>query len=298
MPKKVSIGAINITMHPHSPLDYVKLFKDARKMECFSKMSKDKAGLIAKVNYQDKSKGKTSPITGDLYRFSHIDTNGNWFNTLTNQHAEEDELDAVNIPEHLKPNSSRFSYLFFPESHVLFYESYYDGHTLGSQSALKLIEGVLNDERLVKKYGVVDVTIIPCKENLSEALSIPSMNKLTMLIKRPNPDGLKKAEQKVLNRFNAQNIAKYKHELVAVPGISLEPDEDTKTLANIAAKNGSVGVIGRDQQDHPIEYKTENHPWTIAEYYNPKIETAYNTFSNAVFKARQYIESWVEDKDG
>lgn len=297
MKKKIGIGAINITMHPHSPKTYVKLFKDAQKMKCFSKMAKDKAGLIASANYHDKEKGKTSAIRGDLYRFSHIDTEGNWFNTLTNQHAEDGELDEVNIPEHLKPNSSRFSYLFFPESHVLFYESYYDSHSLGSHSALKLIEGVFNDERLVKKYGVVDVTVIPCKESLSEALSIASINKLTMLIKRPNPDNHKEAEQKVLKRLNTQNIAKYKHEIVSVPGMGLDLDKDSKTLAEIAARNGTVEVKGRDREDHPIEYKTKDHPWEHAEYYDPNVETAYNTFASCAFNKKNEVESWVTEKD-
>ncbi|NMG04926.1 DUF4747 family protein [Azoarcus taiwanensis] len=161
--KKVGIGAVNITMHPHSPDLYAQLIKDAKKLKCFSRLSKDKAGLIASVYYHDKSKGRSSPLTGDLYRFSDIDLEGNWFNTQTNQHAEENDLKGVSIPEHLKPNSSRFSYIFFPETHVLFYESYYDGHSLSNRSVLKLIEGSLNDPRLVQKYGVVDVTVIPSR---------------------------------------------------------------------------------------------------------------------------------------
>ncbi len=295
--KKVSIGAVNITMHPHSPLHYAQLFREAKKLRCVSRMAKDKAGLIASTHYYDKSKGKTSAITGDLYRFSQIDLEGSWFNTETNQHAEDDELEGVNIPEHLKPNSSRFSYLFFPESHILFYESYYDGHSLGTQSVLKLIEGVLNNPVLMDKYGIIDVTVIPSKEGLSKALSIPRMDKLTMLVKRPNPDNHDNAERKVLKRLNAQNISKYKHEMVSIPGSSITPDEDTKTLAKVAARNGSVEVKGRDAQDHPVEYKTQNHPWKTNEYYDPNVETAHDTFANAVFVAKDEIEGWIKDNE-
>lgn len=295
--KKVGIGAVNITMHPHSPEDYVQLFKDAKNLKCFARMSKDKAGLIASVNYHDKSKGKTSALRGDLYRFSNIDIEGSWFNTQTNQHAEETELNSVVIPEHLKPNSSRFSYIFFPESHVLFYESYYDGHSLGSRSVLKLIEGALNDPRLVNKYGVIDVTVIPSREKLSMALSISRMDKLTMLIKRPNPDNHKNAERRVLQRLNSQNVAKYRHELVSIPGTSITPDPDTKTLAHVAARNGLVEVKGRDQTDHPVEYTTEDHPWKHSEYYDPGVETAYNTFANSVFQFKEEVEGWIEDDE-
>jgi len=295
--KKVSIGALNITMHPHSPQHYVQLFKDAKIMKCFARLSKDKAGLIATANYLDKSKGKTSALTGDLYRFNDIDLQGNWFNTQTGQHAEEEDLERVSIPEHLKPNSSRFQYLFFPESHVLFYESYYDGHTLGHRNAKKLVEGALNDPRLVEKYGNIDVTIIPSREELSKAMEIPRMDRLTMLIKRPNPDNHKKAERKVLERLNAQNVSEYQSELTSIPGSSIEPDPETKALSEIAARNGTVQVKGRDSKGHPVQYNTVDHPWSHSEYYDPEVETAYNTFENTVIHVREDVEHWINRED-
>jgi hypothetical protein len=293
--KKVSLAAVNITIHPHTLLKYVQLFKDAKRLKCFSRIAKDRAGLIASVGYIDRTKGETSPITGDLYRFTQLDLNGNWFNTDTNQHAEEGELDAVSIPDNLKPNSSRFSYIFFPESHILFYESYYDGHKIGHESALKLIHGVLNSEKLIDQYGTVDVTTIPSKEALTKALAIARMDKLTFLIKRPNPDTNEKSEREVLRRLNAQNVAVYKHEMRSISGQSIEPDTDTKKLANIAAKNGMVEVKGRDKVGHPVEYKTQNHPWSHSEYYDPKIGTAFYTFSNTVFNVRNEVENWTGD---
>lgn len=284
-------------MHPHSPQLYVQLFKDAYKLKSISRISKDKAGLFGSVSHYDEAKRTSSPLTGDLYRFSVINLEGDWFNIQTNQNAEENELVGIKIPEHLKPNSSRFSYLFFPESHVLFYESYYDGHSLGNHSVLKLIEGILNKAELNEKYGIVDVTVIPSKEKLSEALNIARMDKLVMEIKRPNPDDLKKAERKVFERLDSQSIAKYSQELVAIPGTSISPDSETKTLAHIAAKNGSVAVKGRDLSDHPVEYTTVNHPWEHTEYYDPKIENAYNTFTNTVFQFREEVENWIKDDE-
>ncbi|NMG04927.1 DUF4747 family protein [Azoarcus taiwanensis] len=123
------------------------------------------------------------------------------------------------------------------------------------------------------------------------------MDKLTILIKRPNPDSHKKAERKVLERLNAQNIAKYQHELTSIPGASIAPDPDTRTLAQVAARNGLVHVKGRDNTDHPVEYNTVDHPWQHSEYYDPSVETAYNTFANAVFAVREDVESWIVEED-
>ncbi len=284
--KKVSVGAINITMQPHKPESYVKLFQDAKRFRCLSRISKDKSGIIASAMYLNKDKGKTSPLTGDIYRFTDIDLKGSWFNFETNEHAKDNELDSVNIPENLKPNSSRFSYIFFPESHILFYESYYDGHSLGNKSALKLIEGVLNNEKLVEKYGVIDVTVIPSKEKLKEAMSIYDMNKLTMLVKRPNPDDHSSAEEEVLKRLASQNVKEYRHQLIAVSGESIKPDNETTILTLVASNNGYVTVNGKNEDGIPVEYKTTDHPWTDVDYYDPDIQTGFGAFSSKILRLR------------
>jgi hypothetical protein len=290
--KKVQLGAINLTMHPHKPEMYAKLFRQAQKLKCASRIAGDKAGLIASANYINKDDGPSSAMTGDLFRYTNIDLKGDWYNTLTNELAKEDDLAGVSVPEHLKPNSSRFSYIFFPDTHTLFYESYYDGHTLGPTSAQKLISGVFEDPRIQDKYGVIDVTVIPAKEELEKALAIFQLEKLEMTVTRPNPDNHQKAEQRVLRRLNAQNIAKYQHQMSSIPGQSIKPDKDTTTLAKIAAKNGNVTAKGKDQQNHPVNFQTEDHPWVLTDYYDPELESAYETFKNAALDSHAELADW------
>ena len=70
--KKIEMGAINITIHPHSPRKYVELFKKVKKLKSIQHIHSDKYGLLTTVMYLDKEEGEASPLTGDLYRFTNI----------------------------------------------------------------------------------------------------------------------------------------------------------------------------------------------------------------------------------
>ena len=245
--KKVEIGAVNITMHPHSPEKYIQLLRHVSKQKLTSRINQNTAGLIAGVRYYERSKWNSQVVTGDLYRFGNIDWTSEWFNTKTSQTAEEDDLKGVKIPNHLKPNASRFSYLFFSQSHLLFYESYYDGNSIGHTTVQKLLRGIFDHESVLEKYGEIDVTTMPSREKLNQALKIDRMDRLFMSINRPNPDDLSAAERRVMRRLQAQNVKRHEHELIAIPGTGIEPDETTKELAKIASRNGVVTVKGKDR---------------------------------------------------
>jgi hypothetical protein len=275
--RKIEIGALNITTHPHSPKKYLELFKRTRRLRLIKKIRSDKWGMLTSVNYLNKDKyGKLGPIYGDIYRFTQIDTDGTWFNTQTIDKAEDDDLASISIPQHLKPNSSRFSYIFFPESHIMFYEQYYDGHTFGHSNAATLIDRLFNDQKLEADFGKVDVISIPCMDELEKALGMEKLERLDMKIRRPNPDDQSDAEKEVLKRMNALQVEEQKQEYKAIPGHSIEPDKTLKILAKIAAKFGHVHAKGKDQQSRPVEYTTSKHPWKDKLYYDPVIENAFD----------------------
>ncbi|GAB2190053.1 hypothetical protein MAH1_16610 [Sessilibacter sp. MAH1] len=216
--KKIEIGALNITMHPHSPKKYLELFKKAKNLRLIKKIRSDKLGMITSVSYLDRNKfGDLGPIYGDIYRFTQIQIDGDWFNTKTSDKAEDDDLVDISIPEHLKPNSSRFSYIFFPESHILFYEQYYDGHTFGHTNAVALIERLFNAPELFDDYGKVDVVSMPCKDELEKALGMETLERLDLEIRRPNPDDQSEAEKEVLRRMNALKVEEQKQEYNTKP---------------------------------------------------------------------------------
>lgn len=287
--KKLIIGAINITIQPHTPEKYLSLFKDVFKLQFKVPIAGDQYGMLTRLFKLERDQEEPGPITGDIFKFTNIDKNARWVNLETNDFATDDDKVGVTIPDNLKPNSSRFSYIFFPKQHLFFYEGYYDGNSLGASTAEKFVERLFSHELIVKKYGKVEVTHIPDIDNLSDALKIPVKERIEMVIKIPNPDGLANAEKRVLKRMMARNVGKFEEKHIAIKGQSIEMDKELETTAHIAAKNGSLLIKGKDQQSKSIEYSTVKHPFRLPSYYDPDVESAFELFARVANSMKNSI---------
>ena len=175
-------------------------------------------------------------MIGDIFKFTKINKDDNWFNITTNEFASEDELEKVNIPEHLKPNSSRFSFIFYPKEHLFFYESFYDGNNLGPSNIIKFLERLFSQKTILDKYGHVDLTIVPEADKLSEALKMKVKERLDLIVKRPNPDDQADAERKVLERMKKRNVAHYEESFRSVAGQSIIIDEELRIMSKISSQ--------------------------------------------------------------
>ena len=165
----------------------------------------------------------------------------------------------------------------------MFYECYYDGHTLGPSNAVTLMDKLFNDAQLADEFGKVEVTHIPCIDELSKALGMHRLESLELLISRPNPDDQSDAERRVLRRMNEMHVVEQTQQYKAIPGRSIKIDQDLKVLANIAAKNGEVTAKGKDDLSKPQIYATSRHPWKDKFYYNSSVDSPFDLF---VMKAK------------
>lgn len=270
--KKIIVGAINITMQPHSPEMYVKLFKLAHKLRKIVKLNKTTGGLLAGLAEYRFGDEKIKPIIGDIWRFTQINMDDPWVNIETNDIASDDELNSIVIPAHLRPNGSRFSYFFYPDKHIVFYESYYDKHSLAASVAEKFFRELFSLEEIVDKFGEVEVTHFPDIKGLEDALNIPFKKRVEAIFTRPNPDTFAKEEAVVLNRMKKKNVRRIEQTYISEKDKSINVDEELRIIAKIAAKNGSLTIKGRDFADKPVEYSTTSVPFMAKEYYEPKEE--------------------------
>ena len=290
--KKLVIGAINITIQPHTPEMYLKLFRDVYKLQTSIKVSGDQYALMAGINKLDRDQIEPGPITGDFYRFTSIDSDSPWFDMTTGDFADDSLMDDLNIPENLKPNGARFSYIFYPKEHLLFYEGYYEGKTFGPMNAERFVRKLLNQPSIEAKYGKVDVTHIPSKDELNDALQMPIKERIELVITRPNADTLSKTQKKVMDRMNARNVETYEESYKAIQGASILIDTDLVTMAKIAASNGTVFIKGKDLNSKPIEFSTTDHPLTKKKYFNPKVQDAFSVLSELSSTLKDEIIEW------
>jgi len=294
--KKMVVGALNITMHPHSPQKYVDLFRAASRNKTPVKIYGDQSGLLVGAGKLDeslfsKSKSKTSlnPISGDIFKFADIDLDSEWFNTETNKFASDGELKDLSLPENLKPNSSRFSYIFYPNNHILVYEGYYNGKSLAPQNAVRFFENLLNAAPLQRKFGKIDVTHEPETDALDQALNMKHKDRITMVINRPNADHLAEAERDFLKQLTELNAEKQEISYKAASQDGLKLTKSVETIARVAARNGEVSVRGKDGSNKPQEFSTKNHPLIETEYYNPDASIPFSIFSSIAERIKDEI---------
>jgi len=272
--KKIRIVSLNITIQPHSPEMYIELLRMAFKLKLPVKLRGSDYGMIGSFKYNKESE----TITGDIYKFLSIDLSKPWFNSEKLKKAEDEDLEELNIPAKLKPNLETFAYIFYPQGHHLFVETYNDGNTLGPMQVKRLIEKLLSSPEIVSKFGEVDVTIEPMAESLEQIFNIPSLSRLTIRVNRPNPDDLDELEEEVFQRMDEEHVSKEEHVLTGIRGQSIEPSESTRRLARVAASNGYVKGRGRGADDSVIEISTIKHPFIAETTYDADVQSSSSAF--------------------
>ena len=118
----LSIGVLNIAMHaPHTARHYIDLFIQAYRNQIQAKGRGDQYVLIGALDFVEKGHPERG-LTGELYRYSQLDSKEPWFNINNREEASEDERKQIRIPDYLKPHFSRFPFVFFPKGHRLYIE--------------------------------------------------------------------------------------------------------------------------------------------------------------------------------
>ncbi|MCG8093629.1 MAG: DUF4747 family protein [Candidatus Thiodiazotropha endolucinida] len=266
--QRLSLAAINITIHPHTSMRYVELIKHAAKTKEIVKIRGTSHGLLNGA-YNIKRGKPEEGIEGEVSKFTQIDVNSRWLNTDTSKEAVDDDVKKVIIPENLKPNYEHFNYIFYPRKHLFVFQTYSSGgKQLSPNFMLKFLDSLFSLEKIKERFNTVDLTIVPDKDSLNKIWKIPRLEKLVMTIKRPNPDDFDDEEKEYLEEMNSQNTREIKLEHSSISGRSITPNERTKILARIAANNGVVSAKGKDQLNKPIEESTKAHPRVINRYYD------------------------------
>jgi hypothetical protein len=294
-PRKLVVGAINITMHPHTPDLYVKLLKSASRNETSVQLRHDLFGRIAHVKERTDNYNKDEKIIeGDLYKYVDIDLKGNWYDIDTRDVASDLEKEKINIPKQLKPDLAVFSFVFYPKNHLLVYQAYDTGKNLTPLYAEKIVRESLNTTSLAAKYGIINVTHLPETDKVEEIINLNKITSITLQSRRPNPDDLKSAERKYHDRLKKINAKTEVKTYKADEGESLKPDNVLKNEMRIAAKNGDTSVTHIDENDRTAIHTTISHPLTRVEFYDIDKSIFIDVFEELANTIRNKIADWIK----
>lgn len=133
----------------------------------------------------------------------------------------------------------------------------------GPRRAEKFFSELFSRETLGEDSPLVDITIVPEDNTVERILDLPKLRRLKIVVTRPNPEDLTAEYAAVMEKLKSQNAQKLSQELIKAPKVDrLQPDDDTKKLAFVAATNGYVEGEGKEGKNKIVD-STKLHPKAV-----------------------------------
>ncbi len=279
--RTIKIAALNIAMHkPHSAERYASLMRDAYALRRMVRQGALHGAMLGAL-YGDGNNLSPEEMSGEIYRFVNLDQSEPWFNTRTKEAASDADIEKIVIPDHLLPHLQRIPFIFRPQTHQLIFVRQDRQDGIGPGAAARFFSALFTEVWLDGNYPAIEVTPIADRENLEAMLSLASVDRVTIELKRPNADDAGSEQERWMKKLEKMNVQKQTTELVATKGSSIKPDKETRALAQVAADNGNVTVVGRDADGSRIEESTSNRPWVVAAKVDENIETTMQVLQRA-----------------
>ncbi|WP_041039206.1 DUF4747 family protein [Paramagnetospirillum magnetotacticum] len=275
--RTLSVGAINLRIHPHTADKYRGLLRSVYNLKQPVRVHGDRHLLMSSIDERDEF-----VVKGTLARFTEIDLNLPWFNAAKFEAAKDDEVKHINIPPGLKPNFRSFMFEFDLKRHLFTFEVQGVDGGLSPSIALRYLASIFSNEEIVKIFGQVNADVVADAQKLEEIFNLSKLKRLSILIKRPNPDDFGDLDEDVEDRLTKQNASALKLEFEAIPGMTFVPDKLTEKLATVALSNGRVEAVGIDQNGNNVEQSTSEHPLIYRVAYDPTETPETTAFSSAV----------------
>lgn len=299
--RKLTMGMLNITLHPHSPQKYVELFNALFALSETADTTMNHKMFIGRVTPITEGT-ELDGLAGEFYRFFNLDKRSAWLSTETRRALRKGETDRVkNIPDDLKPDASSFQFVFYPHDHRLVFSvrgQYFENSlinprtppSMSPRSLVAVLDQLCANPHIVKNFGKVEITAEPMKDKVEEMLSLKRLQHFVIELTRPNPDDFKAIERRFLKKLDDQNVRQQTIELKAATGSGILLDDDTKQVARVAASNGKVIAEGYDEHGKRVFESTEEHPYTDIVWYNPRVQQPIEVL---VYRARDFVRRVV-----
>ena len=272
MGRKLSVdySAFNIRVHPHPDKTvYVDLFETL-----FNQNKKISIGnnSSAKINslWAIQEGKPLEGLIGEIIKYNDIAEDG-WVNIETGKYAEQDELDAIKIPDDLKPNGKNFYFVFFPKTHILVTEIRDKDGNFSPKMQEKFFKLLFTSTSLLEKFNAIDITVFPDTSAVKHILESKTLKKLELIILRPNPNDFEIFEEDILEEMENQNAKVFEKKLIAQDKQYLKPNEITKKQIQVAADNGKIIYTDVDQETGLLnkDRSTSETPFIERDKYDP-----------------------------
>lgn len=260
--KRITVAALNIVASPHPPDIYATLLKVAAEIEVpvwgndWAFITPPQRLRVPRQNW----------LHGRILLWTRIRKDQPWINKKKRDQAtrEESKKASAAVPDDFEPNYRSFHYVLVEDKHRLVFEARNElGEKFGPIRAEAFFSRLLSADHLpaTAPKANVEVTVMPEDDALETILKLPTLRRLEILVKRPNPDYNEQEFREVMRDLEEQGAGSRRTELVRAPGTSsLIPNDKTRKLAEVGAANGYVKGEGNDANGRPVIESTKDHP--------------------------------------
>lgn len=259
MPSFIEAGFLNIVATPHPKGVYKRLLNVAaeRPVSFWGPM---KAAITEPLELHDDP----SFLTFQLVIWTEVNPNEPAVNKTQLKKAAFPREGKSFVAEY-GVNGRVFYCVFDVETHTLTAElRNEDGQTVSPRRLERIFVDLLSPEVLGSDAEEVEVTVIPTDDAVEYVLGLTRLDKVEILVKRPNADDITSATQQVMNELIEQN-AKSERRVVTrqakTDGIELS--EENETYARVAAHNGYVDASGLDEDGEHDKRSTREVPKVV-----------------------------------
>lgn len=279
--RTIVVGGLNVAMHrPHSPQRYVDLFKHAYGDRQIFMQGEIHGLMLGSLQGLDRAV-ENNEFNGEIYRFVKINADDPWFDLHTRRQATEDQVGQISIPENLLAHMQRIPFVFYPRQHELWFVARDRADSLSIPRTERFFQKLLEQAAQMHDYPEVAVTALPDQDALDEVLGVQGLHSVEVSFKRPNPDDGGDLEAMFEERLATMNVSRQTVVMTASRGQVLEPDEQFKAEAAVAARNGNVKSVGVGDGGIPIILTTAEKPRRVFMTVDEKIETVINVLRRA-----------------
>lgn len=160
-------------------------------------------------------------------------------------------------------NNRSFIYVLDELTHTVAIELKNDlGKTLSIRQAGRLFERLMT--ALNREGQTFDVTVLPDEDALSNVLGMERIDKIHIVLKRPNPgDHHGTDADDILRELHEQNMKRAEYTFSRQPGTDgIHLNEDNQTRAEVASSNGHVESSGLED-GQKMHRSTQEYPKVI-----------------------------------
>jgi hypothetical protein len=232
--------------------------------------------------------GEIKGLHGTISSFVDFDSGSPWFDVDTSEAASDEELNMVDVPDHLRPEMRRCDFVLDEPNHILSFNCEPSKGGISALAMQKFLERVFADEFVVRRFGHVSVHVVHSAESVYEMFQLASIREVFIRANRPNVGDYDGTPFTNLNRWmEDQNVNTFEQRTVSEDSTMI-PDEKVKTLAVVADENGYVVVSGRNELNQVVKQSTkESAPLVEQSSYDPKVTLPVRIYYSIAQKIAQ-----------